>query len=455
MISLTGPGSRLCDGVTRRDVMRIGGLGALGLMLPDLIKARAATGQKTKSCIVLFLMGGPPQHSTWDPKPSAPAEVRGEFKPMSTNVPGLQICELLPHTGRMMDKVCVLRAVSTSDNAHSSSGYYMLTGVPHQPMNVENVNPGAPNNWPSLPALVRKLRAGPSPLPQTVRLPHRIFNTDGSVWPGQDAGFLGRAADPWLFNCDPSADLRNPELVPADDLPPLRLESRRSLLQQLDHSLTYAELAGRRDREFAQAFDLLRSQQARAAFDLGREPVALRERYGRGPFGQSVLLARRLVEAGTGLVQVNWYRSADEPMDNPCWDSHTKESERLKTVLAPTFDRAFATLIEDLSQRGMLDDTLVACLSEFGRTPRFNGRSGRDHWGFVFSVALAGGGVRGGQAWGTSDAMGGHPKDGRVLPQDLTATILHVLGHRPDTEILDAFNRPIPASRGEVIRQVF
>jgi hypothetical protein len=181
----------------------------------------------------------------------------------------------------------------------------------------------------------------------------------------------------------------------------------------------------------------------------------VRDRYGRSQFGQSVLLARRLVEAGVTLVQVNWFRGPDEPEDNPCWDSHTKESQRLKTVLMPPMDQAYSALIEDLSLRGMLDETLVVCMGEFGRSPKMNPAGGRDHWGYVYSLALSGAGVRGGQVYGASDKIGGLPKEGRVQPHDLTATIFHSLGFRPDTEIHDALGRPLPISRGEVIRQIF
>jgi hypothetical protein len=402
---------------------------------------------------VLFLMGGPPQHSTWDPKPDAPAEIRGEFHPIHTAVPGLLIASLFPKLATQADKLCLLRAVSTGDNAHSSSGYAMLTGVAHSPMNAENVNPGPPNDWPTLGAVVRRLRGDRGGLPGAVRLPMHIFNTDNSVWPGQDAGLLGRASDPWLFRCAPGpADVRIPEFTLAADVPVERLADRRDLLRRLDRAM--ASAADGFGRLGAQGFDLLSSPQARAAFDLGREPPAVRDRYGRHHFGQSCLLARRLVEAGIGLVQVNWYRGPDEPPDNPCWDTHTQESERLKTVLAPTADQAFSALLEDLAQRGLLGETLVACLAEFGRTPRFNGRGGRDHWGGVFSVALAGGGVRGGQAYGSSDRHGGQPRDGKVTPSDLTATVLHCLGLDPQAELRDTQDRPFPASRGEVIRAI-
>src|SRR3982751_2570665 len=202
MLTIRAAGARFCAGLTRRDVLHAGGLGLLGLSLPEVIRAAEATGKhgKAKSCILLFLMGGPPQHSTWDPKPDAPAEVRGQFGPIATNVPGMSICELLPRTARVADKLCVLRAVSTGDNAHSSSGYYMLTGRPHQPMNFENANPGAPNDAPGRGARAGRAAPARGGLPPSVTLPHRIFNTDGSVWPGQDAGFLGRSHDPWLLN---------------------------------------------------------------------------------------------------------------------------------------------------------------------------------------------------------------------------------------------------------------
>jgi hypothetical protein len=467
MLSIHGSGGRLCDQITRRELLRIGGLGLLGLSLPELLRGRqtvaaapvSASGGKAKSCIVLFLMGGPPQHSTWDPKPDAPPEIRGEFKPIPTTVPGLYISELMPRTAQQANKICVLRAVSSNDNAHSSSGYYMLTGRPHQPMNSENANPGPPNDFPSFGAIVQRLQPRRQGLPAAITLPMRIVNTDGSIWPGQDAGFLGRATDPWLLRCNPSAvDFRIAGLDLPVDVPSVRLDGRRSILERLNHRLDALErsgMPGQFDRQTQQAFDLLRSGRSRQAFRLDQEAPAVRDRYGRSPFGQSCLLARRLVEAGVSLVQVNWYRGPDEPPDNPCWDSHTQEAERLRTVLAPPMDQGYAALLEDLEARGLLDETLVACMAEFGRTPKINGRGGRDHWGQVYSAALAGGGVRGGQVLGASDKMGGQPKDGRVQPQDLTATILYGLGYAADTEIHDSLGRPLPISRGQVIRQVY
>ncbi len=460
MLRLRADRGQICDGLTRREMLYVGGLGAFGLRLTDLLRSEAPAAPigKARSCIILFLMGGPPQHSTWDPKPLAPAEVRGEFGPIATNVPGIQFCELMPQLAGMADKLCVLRAVATGDNAHSSSGYYMLTGQPHQPTNVENANPGAPNNWPCLGAVVQQLSGPRRALPAAVRLPMHIFNTDGSVWPGQDAGFLGRQDDPWLLRCEPgSPNYAIPEFTLPVGITPDRLEDRHSLLQELNRHLDLVQRSGEiehYDRLTQQAFDLLNSGPSRRAFDLAAEPDSVRDRYGRTQFGQSTLLARRLIEAGVRLVQVNWFRGPDEPSDAPCWDSHAYEAKRLRTVLMPPMDQAFSALLEDLAQRGLLDETLVVCMGEFGRTPKFNGRAGRDHWGSVFSIALAGGGVRGGMVYGASDRLGAEPRDGLVRPEDLAATIFHCLGLPADSTMLDQQGRRLNITHGQVLQAI-
>jgi Protein of unknown function (DUF1501) len=470
MLRLIGPGVQLCDGWKRREIMRVGGLGLFGsgLSFSDLAAAASTANEsdaprvssfgRAKSCILLFLMGGPPQHSTWDPKPDAPAEVRGDFGPIPTNVPGVSVCELLSHTAKVADKFCVLRAMSTGDNAHSSSGYYMLTGRPHQPMNFENANPGPPNDSPSLGGMFSRVGTFQGGMPLSVTLPHRIFNTDGSVWPGQDAGLLGRACDPWLLNARLTPEgYRIQEIDLPADLDSDRLGRRRGLIEQLQRTLDVIDAdpaAKLVDAHTRQAFDLLQSSRARRAFRLDQESEATRERYGKTPFGHGALLARRLVEAGVRLVQVNWYRGADEPPDNPCWDSHTKESSRLKDVLVPPTDLAYSALLEDLNQRGLLEETLVVCMAEFGRTPRLEGGGGRGHWGTVFSVTMAGGGVRGGQVYGSSDRIGAYPREGRVRPEDLSATIFHCLGYQPQTEFLDRLGRPHPISRGEILHAI-
>lgn len=464
MLSLFHSFPRNPSGVPRRELLRAGGLGALGLSLPWLDGSLAAAVRpaggamagRARSCIILFLMGGPPQHSTFDPKPGAPQEVRGAFGPIATAVPGIQLCELWPKTALVTDRLAILRAVSTGDNAHSSSGYYMLTGQPHAPMNAENANPGFPNDSPNLGAIVRRLSAPRGQLPAAIRLPHRIFNTDGSVWPGQDAGYLGQSVEPWLLNCRPAdANPQIDEFRLSADVTDERLRQRRSLLQDLSAKTSAAAAVERSyDGLSDRAFDVLASSPARQAFELDRESAEVRSRYGRSQFGQSVLMARRLVEAGVSLVQVNWYRGPEEPSDAPCWDSHARETQRLKDVLCPSADQATAALIEDLTERGLLDETLVVVMAEFGRTPRFNGAGGRDHWGHVFSAMLAGGGIRGGVIYGASDALGAWPKDGKVTPQDLTATLLHCMGIDPHTTITDPLGRPIAVSRGTVISSI-
>ncbi|MFO0960778.1 MAG: DUF1501 domain-containing protein [Isosphaeraceae bacterium] len=464
MWTFQGNGARLCDGWTRREVLRAGGLGLLGsgLNLSALLRATeagpslaippAAGFGRAKSCIVLFLLGGATQHSTWDPKPDAPAEVRGPYGPIDTNVPGIRFAELMPQSAAIADKLCILRAVSTGDNAHSSSGYYMMTGRPHAPKNVENVPIGAPNDAPCLPAMARHLMTGSRGLPAGVTLPQAIFNTGGIPWPGQDAGFLGRSNDPWLLRGTPGPEgLQVDEVALPDDLDPSRIGRRRALLDRLARTVESPSIADGLDRHARQAFELLGSPEARRAFRTDLEPAETRDRYGRSPFGQSALLARRLVEAGVRLVQVNWYRGADEPDANPCWDTHVDDPKRLKEVLVPPTDRALSALIRDLDGRGLLDETLVVCMSEFGRGPKIEGNGGRGHWGSVFSVAMAGGGVRGGQVHGASDAFAAQPKDGKVTPEDLSATIFHALGIPPETELRDRVNRPIPVSRGDVI----
>jgi hypothetical protein len=465
MLTIENRATRLCDGITRRQWLRAGSLGAFGLSLPTLLATRQTaraslvpSGGKAKSCIVVFLLGGPPQHETWDPKPDSPVEVRGEFKPIASATPGINVGELMPRTAQLTSRIAVLRAMSSNDNAHSSSGYWMLTGYPHTPMNSENARPGAPNDWPCMGGVVKKLRAERGGLPASITLPEDIWNTGRLPWPGQDAGWLGRRSDPWLLLCDPNKpDFQVSGLESAPELPALRVDRRRSLLEAVNRHLDDTDRAGvarNWDTISQQAFDLLRSSTGRRAFDLAEEAPAVRDRYGRNRFGQSMLLARRLVEAGVSLVQVNWQRWETDTSEAPAWDTHVKNAERLKSDLMPPMDLAYSALIEDLASRGLLDETLVVWMGEFGRTPKINARGGRDHWGHVYSVALSGGGVRGGVVLGQSDAIGAYPRDGRVQPWDLSATVYHCLGFGPETTIRDPFGREHVISKGSVIRQV-
>ena len=450
MLSILSPDSTpLCDGVTRREMLRVGGLGAMGLTLPNLLAARdLATSQskKPKACILLFLLGAPPQQETWDPKPDSPSEARGDMGVIRTATPGLVIGETMVRTSRHTDKIAVLRAVSTNDNAHSASGYFMTTGHPHAPMQVENAKPGAPNDWPSMGGVVRRLLQPQCLLPAAVTLPEQSANDGNLTWPGQDAGFLGRGSDPWLINCAPElGTFEVPGLALPSDVSGSRFDGRKGLLDALDRAPGTSAHVHR-------AFEMIASPAARAAFELESEGTKARDRYGRSRFGQSCLLARRLVEAGVPLVRVNWTRLPNCP-NNGHWDTHSQNSLAMKKMM-PTLDAAYTALLEDLGDRGMLDDTLVVWMAEFGRTPKINGAGGRDHWGPVFSVALAGGGVKGGAVYGASDKFAAYPKDGRVTPQDLHATIYQCLGIPRDAEMHDGLGRPLPICRGEPVKQI-
>jgi len=471
MLSLRASGPTLCDALTRREWLRIGGLTAFGLSHPDLLHARsiaaeslASAGEsssgsfgKAKACIVLFMLGGPPQHETWDPKPLAPQEIRGDFGTIPTATPGLHVGELMPLTAKWTNKIAVLRAMSTDDNAHSSSGYWVLTGRPHAPKNQENALPGSPNDWPSIGAIVRHLRGDRTSLPGAMRIPEEIWNTGRIVWPGQDAGWLGAHCDPWLVTCDPNQpQFKVPDIALPVGITPERLQQREQLQGILNRRLGSVDPPALRRWSTWQekGLDLLRNENTQRAFHLDREPEAVRDRYGRNRFGQSVLLARRMVEAGVSLVQVNWTRWETDEDVAPAWDSDAKNSQRLREALMPPMDQAYSALLEDLDQRGMLEETLVVWVGEFGRSPKINGSGGRDHWGHVFSAALSGGGVRGGAVYGSSDSQGAFPLDGRVEPQDLAATLFHCLGYAPQTEMHDREGRPFPIATGQPVEAI-
>lgn len=461
MLQLSGNTAPLCDGFSRRELLRIGAVGLGGLTLPHLLRSRAAASDsgprpRAKSVIVLFNGGGIPHHETWDPKPDAPAEIRGAFGVIPTRTPGLHVGELMPRTAQLTDRIAVIRTMVTGDNAHSTSGYQMLTGVPHVPLNRENAGPGKPNDWPPLNAIVRALRPAKNGLPSSVVLPRRLANFDGLYpWPGTDAGILGRKHEAWALDCDPSdPKFTAPGCEPTDDVPTVRVDHRRALLDQIDHYLSGHPSTIDHDRYRQQAIDLIAGRRGREAFDLTKEPATVRDRYGRTKHGQSVLLARRLIEAGVSLVQVNWVSQDKNLPNGGGWDTHEKHNESLKGWLMPAMDRTYSALIEDLEQRGLLDETLVCWVAEFGHTPKFNARGGRDHWGRVFSIALAGGGVKGGVVVGKTDRHAAEPLDGAVRPADYLATVFHCLGFSPDTLVHDIEGRPLPISRGRVIDAV-
>lgn len=457
--------------ISRRAALRIGGAGGVSLAaygsaaLPRSTFAAPANAPlsdsassfgRAKSVILFFLLGGPSQHDTWDPKPDAPAEVRGEFKPIPSSLPGLNVGELMPRTAKLADRLAVIRSMVTRDNSHSSSGYQMLTGVPHIPLGVENATKKAPNIAPCAAAIVKSLRSEEGKLPASIVLPEHIWNDGNVSWPGQDAGFLGLKHDPWLIPCDPSeASFQVPALSLPGDLTQPQFEGRRELLAGLNRKLDrWSETAGSApyDLYARQAVDMLTSSQSRGAFDMKAETEATRDRYGRTRFGHSTLLARRLVEAGVSLVQVNWTRV--KSIQSSGWDTHANHHKQARDVLMPMMDQTYSALLEDLEARGLLDETLVVWAGEFGRSPRVNRSGGRDHWGRCFSLALAGAGIRRGTVVGASDALGGEPVRDPVTPADLWATVYHCLGYHPDTLMHDPQGRPLPISRGSVVRDV-
>lgn len=461
---------------TRRQWLRIGGLGTLGVTLPQLLAAAERSDGKSpsstsplarglggttfgraKSVIYLWLQGGPPQHETFDPKPDAPAEIRGPFRPIATNVPGINFCELLPRTARIADKLAVIRSLHTNDNNHDVSGYWVLTGYPYGPGSARQIKP---TDWPYFGSLVKMLKPSETlPALSSVWLPDMMRLNENVTPAGQTAGFLGKQWEPERFVGDPAApDYHVEGLAPPDDVSHWRVDRRRDLLREFEREFRTMERSGAvgtYSKLSQQAFDLITSGRAREAFAVDREPPAVRERYGRHSWGQSLLLARRLVEAGVRLVHVNWPREpGDNAVDNPLWDTHSKNADRLQDFLCPQFDVSFTALIDDLDQRGLLDETLVVAIGEFGRTPKINKAAGRDHWGNVFSFALAGAGIRGGQVFGASDRNGGYPTVDPIRPHDLTATIFHLLGIDPGGMFRDASDRPHPLTKGTTLARL-
>ncbi len=447
--------------LNRRQLLRVGGLGAFGLNLARLFQAEAAARggassaapPRLRHCILIYYYGGPSQLDTWDPKPDAPSEVRGPFRPIATTVPGVRIGEHLPCCARVMHKMALVRTLHHPMRNHNSAAVEALCGRTPLAGDGELLGDNA-NNFPCYGAVVSRQLPRLRDVPSHVALPHVMYNV--VKLPGQSAGFLGSACNPIQITRDPNdPKFRVDELMLPADLPLGRLDSRQSLLEMLDHQKVRAErtvaeraMTGYQER----ALQLLHSAPVRRAFDLSQETGKLRERYGRHKLGQSLLLARRLVEAGVRFVNVN-DKVRNGQLAN--WDSHENNFARLKDDLLPPADQSLAALLDDLDERGLLQSTLVVALAEFGRTPLINKKAGRDHWPDCFTVVLAGGGVRGGAVHGSSDRIGAFPASDPVTPGDLAATLYFCFGIDPAIEVEDVTGRPYRLAEGQPLRRLF
>jgi len=432
---------------TRRQALVAGGLGTVGLALPQLLRAEAGSRVRTqKSVILVVAWGGPSQHDTFDPKPDAPAEVRSVYGHIATRTPGLRVGEHLPRLAERSNLFSVIRSVSHHVGVHHGATHYALTGHPPKVANAE-LTKASRADHPTLGSVLAKVSPSAGSQPSFIQLPH-TFVDQGIYSNGQNAGFLGIGFDPLVVTQDPKSGVFGVAgTTPSKDVDGERLDDRRRLLDQIDaraDRLSTALVAQDRDVCYRKAFDLLRSAGDNRALDLTRESDRLRDRYGRG-VGQSLLVARRLVESGVRLVMVN------DANNNMKWDTHDpKYGGGIDRNLRES-DQGLSALLDDLSTRDMLDSTLVVWMGEFGRTPRRKPDGGRDHWSKCYSALMAGGGIQGGRVHGSSDPLGAYPRDGLVRPEDVHATIYHLLGIPLDTELHDTLGRPYPLCTGSPI----
>jgi hypothetical protein len=445
-------------------MLQVGYSGLLGISLPALLAGKTRAGEssrsvskaprKPKSVILVFLTGAPSHLDTFDMKPDAPPEVRGEFKPIATSVAGLQVCEHLPRLAARAHKYALVRSLAHRENNHLVATHHLLTGHPQPGAFFDKV--ASRDDWPCYASTLSCVRPRHDGIPSGVHLP--TFLMEGPLtWPGQHAGFLGPRYDPWQITRDPNGrEFRVDSLHLAPGMEVDRLSDRRTLLDAINRQQQeLADLAASRRLSDQQnlAFSVLTSGAIARAFEMDREPPAVRDRYGRHAFGQSLLLARRLVQAGVPVVQANMGRVQN-------WDSHSDIFGTLKKRLLPPLDQGVAALLDDLEAIGLLDDTLVVMLGEFGRTPKISTMPGaksvgRDHWAPCFFGVFAGAGVRGGQVIGRSDKVGAYPATTPYSPDDVGATVYHVLGVDPAIEVRDRQDRPVRLNRGEVMQTLF
>jgi len=447
MLDILGPATRMCDGIRRRRFLQIGSLGAFGLTLPQLLGAEARAepeARRERSCILLWLQGGPSQIDTFDPKPDAPGEIRGPFSPLETNVSGIRIADVFPRLARRADRYALLRSVHAPQALHIMGHQYMLAGAGSNSI-----------AYPNMAAVIARLRGGKSLLPPWVMLPNVAYETNAT--PDrlcQTGGYLGREFDPVI----PQGDLVDGPLTLRELDPPAAVhaarQARRRALLQGAGPLGEVEPGRVVDALYEKAFSLMDGTGVRRALDVRHEPDDLRDRYGRNHVGQGALAARRLVEAGVRFVTVNW-------PNRLAWDVHSDLEGQMRTHLCPTLDRALSTLLDDLRDRGLLESTLVVAMGEMGRTPKlgnsdFRYADGRDHWSGAMSVLMAGGGVRGGQVIGASDEQGAYPADRPIPCQDVVASVYHAFGISPDDRIVTREAVPKPVlEHGEPVRELF
>ena len=452
---------------SRRHMLKVGGLGMLGLTLPSLLRAEATQAKikaasrkaRAKSVIFLYQFGGPSHVDMFDMKPDAPEKIRGPHHPISTSADGIQISEHLPDLARVMDKVTLVRTMTHTMKNHNSASYYALTG--HAPPLDDIRLRDTLDLRPAYGSVVDKLAPVRGELPTFVAYPHVI--ADGSVTPGQHASFLGKSHDPLLITQDPNArDFSLPELSLPRGVSFERLAERRELQKLIDSQtrlMDHAAAARGLDEYYERALAMLHSTKLREAFNLSAEPAPLRDRYGRTTYGQGCLLARRLVESGVKFVTVYFSESiGGQSTESGGWDTHGFNNTKMYPIIEkfhlPITNQTLPVLLEDLDQRGLLDTTLVVWMGEFGRTPEINKSASRDHWPQCYTALLAGGGVKRGFVYGESDRQGMHPAKDPVRPEDLTATMFHLLGIDPKTELIDHVNRPHPAAEGNVIHGI-
>jgi len=449
--------------LSRRSILKVGAAGFAGLNLQTLLRAADSPSgpvPRAKHVIFLHQFGGPSHIDTFDMKPTATAKIRGDFSPIASSVPGVTLCEHLPRFATVLDRFAQVRSVNHNVKNHNSATYYSLTG--HAPPLDDIRLRDTLELYPAYAGTVAKFKPVADPaIPTAVSYPYIL--RDGSVTPGQTASFLGKSYDPFFIAQDPnSASFRLPELSLPAETTLARLDDRRELLRAVDKQAELMEISATAqgiDRFYDRALTMLASPAVKSAFDLSREDSKLRDRYGRTSYGQSCLLARRLVESGVRFVTVYFSDSIGGAAGGG-WDTHGDNCNRLKNRLLPLTDKTVPTLIEDLEARGLLDDTLVVWMGEFGRTPRISdtkqfGPDGRDHWPRCYTVLMAGGGIRGGAVHGASDKIGAFPSLDPVTPDDIAATMYWALGIDPQAEFMDALNRPLPIAAGKTITSIF